>query len=91
MDIDDDGNVYVGGRTNGNLAGAVGSSDCFLRILSSNGNTLDTYQFGSPQNEGVSGVAVDANQRVYVAGQTMGGLQGPLVGSTDGFVMQLPP
>jgi hypothetical protein len=83
------GNLYVVGNTAGDLAGSVGSEDCFLRVFSSDGDVLNTHQFGSPPSDRPTGIAIDTSQRGYVTGTTKGALQGPVVGVEDGFVMQL--
>jgi len=78
--------VYAAGHTDGSLQGAnKGNLDGFVRKYGHDGKHLWTRQFGTPQDDCVEGVAVDATG-VYAAGETSGSLQGANKGFTDGFV-----
>jgi len=78
--------VYVAGPTEGSLQGTnKGYDDGFVRKYDHDGKHLWTRQFGTPEWDEVSGVAVDATG-VYAAGRTDGSLQGTNKGWTDGFV-----
>lgn len=78
--------VYAAGSTYGSLQGlSKGKYDGFVRKYSSDGKHLWTRQFGTPQDDYVYGVAVDATG-VYLAGSTAGSLQGTNKGNHDGFV-----
>jgi len=84
---DASGNVYVAGRTTGDLAGeSAGGADAFVRSFDSAGTLRWTRQFGSSSDDGATGVATDASGNVYVSGNTFGALDGPFAGLTDVFV-----
>lgn len=76
--VDRDSNVYVTGGTLGDLEGNInaGHYDMFLTKYDSSGNKLWTRQFGSPQTDYGTGVAVDSANYVYVVGGTHGDLDG---------------
>ena len=88
--LDTNGNVYVAGGTYGGLDGntLVGTYDYFLTKYDSSGAKLYTKQSGTTgKGAWATGVAVDANGNVYVAGYTNGGLDGnTLTGTEDFFV-----
>ncbi|WDT76001.1 MAG: SBBP repeat-containing protein [Candidatus Manganitrophus sp.] len=76
---DSQGNAYAVGYTNGSLDGnkdAFGQSDVFIVKYDSSGTKAWTRQFGSNTLEGAYGVAVDANDQVYLTGMTDGPLDG---------------
>ena len=89
--------VYVAGYTLGTLPGqtSAGASDVFVRKYDSRGRELWTRQFGSSDDDGVSGfpvysssplVAVDPSG-VYVSGLTLGTFPGQTsAGGFDVFV-----
>jgi Beta-propeller repeat len=85
------GNVFVTGSTTGDLAGPnAGERDGYLSKFDGNGNRLWTHQFGSPQSEEPSGVAVDSAGNAYVAGFTRGSLAAPFAGGTfDAFLTKV--
>ena len=76
---DSGGHVYVAGSTKGGLDGntLTGSYDFFLSKYNSSGVRLYTKQLGVAGRDTVAtAVATDANDNVYVAGYTTGGLYG---------------
>ena len=92
--VDAKGNVYVAGRTHGALPGQVGAgpNDAFLRMYGAGGEEVWTRQFGSPEPDSASGVAVDGEGNVYVAGGTGGVLPGQVsAGSGDAFLRKYGP
>jgi hypothetical protein len=87
---DASGNVYVVGWTAGRLDGntLIGTRDFFVTKYNSSGVKQYSQQFGvaGALTQGQS-VAIDASGNVYVAGYTMGGLDGnTLTGTQDFFV-----
>lgn len=84
---DSAGNIYVVGRTYGAMSGGnAGSWDIFVTKYDADGTTLWTHQFGSDQQDDASGIAIDANDNVYVTGWTFGGLEGTNIGQADLFL-----
>ena len=72
--VDAEGNLYVGGGTDGSLARQnLGARDAWLSKYDSNGNQLWSKQFGKSGAELVWDIAVDGSN-VYVTGNTTGGL-----------------
>jgi hypothetical protein len=87
---DASGNVYVAGQTEGGLDGntLTGTQDIFVTKYDSSGVKLYTKQLGvAGQYTFGNSVATDPSANVYVAGQTLGGLDGnTITGNTDFFV-----
>lgn len=78
------GNLYVAGSSSGVLAGRnFGSFDAIIRKYRSNGNLLQSRQFGSPDFDMANFVWVDAGGATYVAGHTNGNLGGAAQGGQD--------
>ncbi len=60
---DDEGNLYVGGSTSGNLEKSqLGEGDCFLTRINSAGEVVWNRQFGTPNHDGVRGI--DFNKKI---------------------------
>lgn len=106
--LDTFGNAYVGGSTpsinfpttDGAFARArAGSTDGFVIKLDPNGFPLYSTYLGGSNFDNVSGVAVDADGKVYVSGTTSstnfpttpGAFDRTRAGSTDAFVAKLDP
>ncbi|MBU7583104.1 MAG: SBBP repeat-containing protein [Nostoc sp. TH1S01] len=71
---DAEGNLYVGGGTDGSLAGQnLGDRDAWVSKYDSNGNLLWSKQFGTSGAELVFDIATYGNN-VYVTGNTTGAL-----------------
>jgi len=84
---DASGNVYVTGYTYGALDGAnSGFVDVFVRSYDSAGGLRWTRQFGTGSGDVANGVATDASGNVFIAGGTLGSLEGTSAGSEDAFV-----
>ncbi|MCB0111983.1 MAG: hypothetical protein KDE53_38935, partial [Caldilineaceae bacterium] len=84
----DSGSVYIGGDVTETLPGQVsaGARDAFVRKYDLAGSEQWTRQFGTPQDDSVSGVAV-STRGVYLAGYTAGALAGQsTAGGDDSFV-----
>jgi hypothetical protein len=91
--IDAQGSIYVVGYTRGTLgAMSYGDVDAFVSKLSPAGRILWTTQLGTDALDGGSGIAVDDNANVYIAGLTDGSLGAPYSGLyNDAFVAKLTP
>jgi Bacterial Ig-like domain/Beta-propeller repeat len=85
------GNVFVAGRTDGALDGqaSAGGSDLFVVKYDANGVKLWTRQLGTANYDVASGVATDGAGNVFVAGYTLGALDGQAsAGGYDLFVVK---
>jgi hypothetical protein len=91
--VDGDGNVYVGGSTEGDLgdSGPLGGRDGLLVKFDGAGNLQWTRQFGTNTFDDTFGLAIDSSGDVYVSGETMGSLGGPAAGQVDLFVSKFDP
>ncbi|POZ51272.1 SBBP repeat-containing protein [Methylovulum psychrotolerans] len=84
---DSAGNVYLTGITRGNLAGDnKGSDDVFLRKYGPDGTALWTSQFGTDSSDYGNALTLDSAGNIYVAGSSMGSLNGTNRGGYDAFV-----
>jgi hypothetical protein len=89
---DKDGNVYVVGRTSGNLGGATrDENDAFVCKFSSAGNLAWTRHIGTTGVDYVFGVAVDSGGNVFVGGDTTGTLGTQNAGGYDAFIQEYAP
>ncbi len=91
--VDATGNVFVGGDTNGTLAGNVssgGDGDAFLAKFDASGDLVWLRQFGSAAADKITAVATDARGDVVAVGTTGGALPtNRAQGSSDAFVVKL--
>lgn len=72
--VDNSGNSFITGFTNGNLGGTkTGSTDAFLAKYDSNGTLLWTQLFGPNSETQGFGASADSSGNVFVAGWTGGG------------------
>jgi Beta-propeller repeat len=86
VSIDQFGNAYVSGLTDGNLGGPnAGSEDAFIRKYSPSGSLIWTRQLGTSASDASTGVASDGAGAVYVTGYTQGNLSGPGAGGLDAW------
>lgn len=92
MAVDDTGNAYVVGRTDGNLSGTnSGNGDAFIARFDPAGTHLWLRQIGTAWwDEGIA-VAVDGNGNAYVGGITAGKLRGQNFGGDDVFLAKYGP
>ncbi len=88
--IDKDSNVYITGSFDGTFDtwGSSGLADVFLIKYDNNGNKLWSRAFGSPRNEMGTSLATDINGNVFLAGHTVGVIDGNSFGKTDIFVVK---
>jgi hypothetical protein len=76
LTVDAEGNCFVGGQTNGSLAGNLiedtgdTQQDAFVAKISSEGSCVWIRQFGSAQPDDISQIRLDRNGNCYVAGNT---------------------
>lgn len=89
------GDLYVAGDTLGAFPGFtnLGGSDLFVLRFSAEGRLLGTWQQGTPLDDHVTGLAVDACGNAVVVGSTEGALVPGVTpqGSRDTFLLRLPP
>jgi len=88
---DSSDNIYVTGRTHGDLDGntSSGESDIFLVKYNSSGTKQWTKQLGSSGWDWGNGVTTDSSGNIYVTGYTNGGLDGNTnSGSNDIFLVK---
>ncbi|MBN1435774.1 MAG: SBBP repeat-containing protein [Sedimentisphaerales bacterium] len=75
--VDGDGNVFIGGRTEGDMDGAnAGGNDAFLIKYDADGGRVWTRQLGTNKDDIGFAVAVDGGGNSYIAGMTAGDLAG---------------
>ena len=62
INIDDSGNIYIGGSTSGNFAcPQKGEGDCFLTKFNGNGEMVWNRQFGTQKNDGIRAIEINDN------------------------------
>lgn len=88
---DNRGNVYITGKTWGNLGGNnLGEGDIWVAKYNKKGSKLWVKQFGSTAEDVANEIALDKNGNIYLVGNTSGSLNGTyLGGETDVFVAKL--
>lgn len=80
--MDADGNVYLAGDTLGSFFGApAGDHDLFVVKLGPDGQPLAAWSGGTPADDHLAAITLDACGRVLIAGYTEGAL---VPGSTSG-------
>jgi hypothetical protein len=90
ISADGTGNVYVGARTKGSLAGpSAGDYDVFVGEYDSQGNLLWSRQLGTPSEDDVFCLSAGGLRNVYASGKTKGSLGGTNAGDYDAFVAKL--
>ena len=79
-----EGDIYVAGETEGTLADtSYGNKDCLILHLDNEGNQLDAIQFGTSANDGIYGMTIKDNSKIYVCGATGGDLVKNNAGGMD--------
>jgi len=85
--LDESGHVFVGGHTEGDLAGTnAGELDVFLARYDGTGNQIWIRQFGSSDVDQTAALSTDGTGGVFMAGETQGNLGGALNGYNDGWL-----
>ncbi|MDA5192638.1 NHL repeat-containing protein [Govanella unica] len=91
--IDSNDNVIIAGSVNGTLTGneLFKGTDSFVTKFSNSGDQLWTKQIDSYADDSAFAVAVDADNNVYITGQTKGAFTSGLTpgGSNDMYVAKL--
>jgi hypothetical protein len=80
---------FIVGTTYGNLAGALGASDAWVRKYSSADVQVFTRQFGTPESDVGQTVAAAASGEIYVGGWTSGAMASINQGLADAYVRRL--
>ncbi|MGK7908969.1 MAG: SBBP repeat-containing protein [Synechococcus sp.] len=90
IEVNEDDNILVTGYTSGTLAdgSSAGEDDAWIAQLDSDGNILNTVQFGSAGDDRSQGIAIGPDS-IFVAGFTDGSLGSGNAGSYDPWVAQL--
>lgn len=87
VSADERGDVYITGRTQGDLDGTnAGSTDAFLSKYDSSGDLQWTRQLGTDKLEEGWAVSSDGQGNVYISGSTTGSLSGTNFGRHDVFL-----
>jgi hypothetical protein len=90
ISVDDLGNIYIVGRTNGSLGDPNASDDdVFISKYDAAGTLLWTRQFGTNAFDAGVGVSADGLGNVYFSGVTYGRLVGPGASAHDAFVAKI--
>ncbi|MBU1536795.1 SBBP repeat-containing protein [Myxococcota bacterium] len=78
---DSAGNIFVGGHTLGTFTGQTseGSNDLFLTKLTADGSPLWSRQWGSPDADTMTKMAIDTGDNLFIAGTTDGTITGEAV------------
>ncbi len=85
--VDNDGNLYLAGRSYGNLGNTTtGDTDAWFAKYNSEGNEIWSKQLGNSAFDEATGIAVDNDGFVYIAGQTQGNLGGTNQGDADAWL-----
>jgi hypothetical protein len=75
LDVDDDGNLYIAGYTDGDFAKPnKGGADMFIAAYSQTGALLWRDQIGTAMGDRAVDIRVGDNNEVYVCGNTSGNL-----------------
>ena len=86
---DSSGNIYVTGKTGGDLDGntSSGGNDIILVKYNSSGTKQWTKQLGTSSHDGGNGVTTDSSDNIFVTGHTGGGLEGNTTSGEDDIVL----
>ena len=93
---DSSGNIYLSGHTwRSNLDGKIDNSprfrtetDLFLIKFNSSGTKKWTKQLKTPASDRCGAVTTDSSGNIYMTGNTLGGLNGYLIGGSDLFLIK---
>ncbi|NCW86239.1 MAG: hypothetical protein EBV69_09165, partial [Oxalobacteraceae bacterium] len=82
------GYVYVTGSVSGTLAGQtrIGGADAFVAKYANDGTVVWTKLFGTKTTDYAESIALGSDGSIYVAGQTLGSMNGASSGNYDVFL-----
>lgn len=87
---DNASNIYVCGYTTGDLADKnKGKWDAFVGKFNDKGEQVKVFQFGTNEFDIATGIIVDKEKNIYVAGSTLGDFGGKQQGQGDAFISKL--
>ncbi len=91
LKIDSNDNIFITGYTDGSFGGTnAGSYDPFVARYDTDGNQVWATQFGSPELDYPTKIAVDTTRgKLYVTGLTEGSLGANNIGAADAWVSKL--
>ena len=89
--VDGSGNIYITGRTYGDLGGPHqgGFGDAFIVKCDSGGTVQWMRQIGTSSTDRAHGIAVDGGGKSYITGWTGGDLGGANQGNYDAFIVAI--
>jgi len=87
--VDSNSNIFISGVTRGTLGDTnAGNDDIWVARYDHQGNLLWTEQFGTPNLDDFEGLTTDLNGNVYIAGSTLGTIEGTFQVDSDAWVIQ---
>jgi uncharacterized delta-60 repeat protein len=90
-----DGSIYIGGFTSGNLDGQINSGglfDAFISKFNPDGSKAWTQLLGTPSDDRVTALTTGSDGSIYIGGSTYGNLDGQTnSGSYDAFISKFNP
>lgn len=90
LEVDSDGDIFLTGHTDNDLAGNnAGSYDVWVAKYSRNGDRQWLEQFGTPDLDYAHAISDDNVGNVYVTGITEGSLGETNTGAADGWTVKL--
>jgi hypothetical protein len=88
--VNDSGYIFVAGETNALFGDSLlGKTDGFVLKLDNTGNKVGIYQFGTPMDEGCTGIVGDTASNIFVCGSTFGDLAAKNKGQDDAYYIKL--
>jgi hypothetical protein len=90
MGIDGGSNIYIAGKTEGDLEGSnLGAGDIVLIKTDSTGDVQWQRQIGTSAEDWAFGLSIDSSNDIYITGKTGGPLEGqPHQGGNDIFLIK---
>ncbi len=92
IQLDSQGNIYLGGSTSGQLGNqSFGYADACILKLSPEGKILWVCQWGSQEKDLVKGLHIDTQGNLYAIGETEGVVGAESYGTNDIFLSFISP